>query len=185
MPAVLAALAAGAALAWSFRALVAPAVSPISPASIVPPRDHAVSEARLRALWLGLSVPRVPQAHRVSRGETLSGLALQYFGTADAYPLLMAANPGIRPESLPIGRVLKVPRLGVLSPPPAGWFRTVAEALDAHIGSDWQVEVATSTAEASASVLEFAAARRHAIRAQMTLAHPYRLDIQPQGDERP
>ncbi len=52
-----------------------------------------------------------PRLHTVALGETLSGIAQKYYGTAKRWPEIYAANRDIlRDErSLVAGRVLRIP----------------------------------------------------------------------------
>lgn len=61
------------------------------------------------------SVAPTPQVHRIVKGDTLSALALQFYGDEDRFDLLLLANPGLRPRALRIGTPLLVPP--VPSPP--------------------------------------------------------------------
>jgi len=49
------------------------------------------------------------QEHVVASGETLSAIALKYYGSANAWSILADANPGIDPDRLQIGQRLRVP----------------------------------------------------------------------------
>ncbi len=51
--------------------------------------------------------------HVVAPGDTLSGLALRYYGDAERHPVLFAANRDFldNPDELFVGDVVKVPRL--------------------------------------------------------------------------
>jgi nucleoid-associated protein YgaU len=57
--------------------------------------------------------------HRVQEGDTLSGLARRYLGSADRYPILYQANRLVlrSPDRLPVGVDLVIPQLGPTTGP--------------------------------------------------------------------
>jgi nucleoid-associated protein YgaU len=63
-----------------------------------------------------------PRTHQIVDGDTLSGLAQQYLGSADRAGEIFAANRDVlsSPQILPIGTVLKIPPRGSQAPPAPG-----------------------------------------------------------------
>lgn len=53
--------------------------------------------------------PGAEQTYTVASGDTLSGIAARFNTTVEA---LLAANPGVTPETLQIGQVLRIPAGG-------------------------------------------------------------------------
>jgi nucleoid-associated protein YgaU len=51
------------------------------------------------------------KTHKVVYGETLSSIAAEYYGNRGSYTKIAAANPGIDPNRLKVGTVLKIPDL--------------------------------------------------------------------------
>src|SRR5437763_498905 len=52
-----------------------------------------------------------PGTHIVRAGETLSGIALQAYGSSSFYPHILRANPGLNANNLKLGAVIKLPKL--------------------------------------------------------------------------
>jgi proteasome lid subunit RPN8/RPN11 len=80
----------------------------------------AASQARVRALEaqvdaLRAAVGRQPAAaaaiarYRVRRGDTLWRIAAFFYGDPAAYARIVAANHGVEPERLEVGKVLRIP----------------------------------------------------------------------------
>jgi proteasome lid subunit RPN8/RPN11 len=53
--------------------------------------------------------PRPVVRYRVRRGDTLSRVALFFYGDAAGYPRIVAANRGLDPDRLAVGQLLTVP----------------------------------------------------------------------------
>lgn len=70
------------------------AITGAAPAASVAPRGTATT------------TPAFARRHTVQAGDTLRSLAERYDSTIDA---LRAANPGIDPDSLPLGKELTIP----------------------------------------------------------------------------
>ena len=49
--------------------------------------------------------------HRIAPGETLSAIARRYYGTADRWPEIVAANRDVLPDqrSFTVGQMLRIP----------------------------------------------------------------------------
>jgi nucleoid-associated protein YgaU len=59
--------------------------------------------------------------HVVVQGESLQLIAKKHYDKMSLWPVIVDANPGIRPESLRPGQTLKIPaRKGMLLTPPGG-----------------------------------------------------------------
>ncbi|KAI9034623.1 hypothetical protein DFJ74DRAFT_650022 [Hyaloraphidium curvatum] len=69
--------------------------------------------------------------HTIAPGDTFTKLAERYQTTVDA---IVKANPGVKPEALQVGQVVKIPRSGdpgVTNPPPTVPGGPDQEAIDA------------------------------------------------------
>ncbi|ENN87386.1 putative 5'-nucleotidase protein [Rhizobium freirei PRF 81] len=53
--------------------------------------------------------PKTPTTHVVVAGDTLWGLAKTYYGSANQWRKLLAANRNIKPRHLPVGEKLRIP----------------------------------------------------------------------------
>jgi LysM repeat protein len=60
--------------------------------------------------------PAAPAAasrtHTIAKGDTLSQIAQQYYGTARRWPDIVAANPGLDPVRLYVGEEITIPNAG-------------------------------------------------------------------------
>lgn len=54
--------------------------------------------------------PADPNTHVVKAGETLSSISLVTYGSSSYYPHILRANPGVNPNNLKLGTVLKLPK---------------------------------------------------------------------------
>jgi len=90
--------------------------------SRLPPEGKGVRPARESSPGVPAPPPAAPAAvhqddqlaapvlsHVVKRGETLSGIAQRYLGSARRWPELVAANAPLDPRKLRIGQVLRIP----------------------------------------------------------------------------
>lgn len=69
-------------------------VAPPPPAELPPPPAPVVPE---------------PRTHVIQEKETLYGLAIKYYGDAKQWPKIQAANPGLIPERMPVGKTIVIP----------------------------------------------------------------------------
>ncbi len=53
-----------------------------------------------------------PTEHKVRPGETLSMIARQYLGDANKWRAIRDANPGLNPDLLKVGQVIRIPPAG-------------------------------------------------------------------------
>lgn len=87
--------------------------SPPPPASVTPGASAAATGAPPSASASASASPSAPataagqQTYTVKAGDTISGIAAQFGVDADS---LLAANPGVTPQTLQIGAVLKIPK---------------------------------------------------------------------------
>jgi len=79
---------------------------PTAPPTISAETRLALEEVRRR-------VDALPArgTHIVVQGDTLSSISNKYYGTPAKAKVIEAANPGVNPNALPIGKVLKIPSL--------------------------------------------------------------------------
>jgi nucleoid-associated protein YgaU len=56
------------------------------------------------------------QKHTIREGETLSSIAISAYGSANLYPAIMRANPGVDPARLKPGMTINVPPLADVKP---------------------------------------------------------------------
>ena len=54
--------------------------------------------------------------HRVKKGDTLGGIAQQYYGSPSRYPLIVAANRIADPDRLVMGQELIIPDAAAAAP---------------------------------------------------------------------
>ncbi|WP_433759601.1 LysM peptidoglycan-binding domain-containing protein [Nocardia sp. CA-135398] len=64
-----------------------------------------------------LSIPDVTRTHVVVDGDTLSGIAQQFYGDAALFPVIAAANNIANPDIIQVGQLLSIPEL---APQPGG-----------------------------------------------------------------
>ncbi len=53
--------------------------------------------------------PATTQKHKVAKGDTLYSLAKEYLGDGDKWKAIVDANPGLDPNSLPVGKTIIIP----------------------------------------------------------------------------
>ena len=58
-----------------------------------------------------LLIPGLTQKYKVVEGDTLSGLAEQFYCDSSMYPLIAAANHLADPDFIRVGQVLRIPDL--------------------------------------------------------------------------
>jgi hypothetical protein len=90
----------------SLRALVVATVVAFVPDIVVPGTRGIQVVTRLE---LGPLADKVQLAYEVQKGDTLAAIARDRLGDEKRLPELVAANPGIDPEKLPIGKLLWLP----------------------------------------------------------------------------
>lgn len=66
------------------------------------------------------------KTHKVVYGETLSSIAAEYYGNQASYTKILAANPGVNPNRLKVGTVLKIPDIKSTKPVTSGGTPTGA-----------------------------------------------------------
>lgn len=77
--------------------------------------DVIAEEAEIEAPAVEEAVPAEPETvtveHKVQQGDTLSGLALKYYGNASQWKQILDANPSLggKPNKIRIGQVLVIP----------------------------------------------------------------------------
>lgn len=54
-------------------------------------------------------IPPAPRTHTVQKGDTLWSLARIYLGDPKRWKEIVEANPGLKPEALPIGKTIVIP----------------------------------------------------------------------------
>ncbi|MDF3311618.1 LysM peptidoglycan-binding domain-containing protein [Rhodococcus sp. T2V] len=54
--------------------------------------------------------------HTTARGETLSGIAQDYYGDASLYPIIALVNKIANPDIIRVGQVLIIPDIGPDAP---------------------------------------------------------------------
>lgn len=59
------------------------------------------------------TAPAVPRSmtHTLAKGETLSSIALAFYGDADKWRDIAKANPGLNPNRIKTGQVIRLPKL--------------------------------------------------------------------------
>lgn len=97
---------------------------PLTTPSPQPPREAAQTATRTRAV---ASPPKAaPRSYVVVEGDTLSGIAVMYYGTETGWARIAEANPDVDPDRLRIGATLRIP---AHSPrPPRQSTRTITAA---------------------------------------------------------
>ena len=81
------------------------------------------------------------RSHTVASGETLGEIAEKLLGSYRRYPEIIALNPGLRPEALRAGTVIKIPAMkgGSAVPPQSGGIASSGGA-PAVPGSDYVIQ---------------------------------------------
>jgi nucleoid-associated protein YgaU len=83
-------------------------IRPTEPAAVTtttPPTDYVTAPA-------AISDPdpsTLPQNHTIARGDTLWSIAVRYYGEGKLYPKILAANPGLKENALPLGKTILIP----------------------------------------------------------------------------
>lgn len=49
------------------------------------------------------------RTHTVAKGETLYAISVKYYGTGSKWPKIVDANPGLKPERMPVGKQIVIP----------------------------------------------------------------------------
>lgn len=49
------------------------------------------------------------RTHKVAKGETLYAISVKYYGTGSKWPKIVDANPGLKPERMPVGKSIVIP----------------------------------------------------------------------------
>ena len=69
--------------------------------------DNNIVKARKQSV-----IPsEIPETHIIKPGETLSRLSRRYYGTRDSVPAIIKLNNFANPDNVPVGAVVKLPRL--------------------------------------------------------------------------
>jgi nucleoid-associated protein YgaU len=56
------------------------------------------------------------RTHRVQSGETLSSISFAAYGSPNHYPAILRANPGLDPNHLKVGQIVKIPDVKDVKP---------------------------------------------------------------------
>jgi LysM repeat protein len=75
------------------------------------------------------------RSHTVVAGETLSGIAQQFYGDASLFPLIAAANGITDPDHIEVGQVLTIPDLPKPQPTLQPFFAQASQKLTTASGS--------------------------------------------------
>lgn len=81
--------------------------SPTPPTNVTTDTRIALDEVRRRVDALP-----VRGTHTVVDGDTLSSISNKYYGTPSKVRAIQAVNPGVNPNTLKVGQVIKLPSLG-------------------------------------------------------------------------
>ena len=95
---------------------LSPSVTDITP-SAPAPAPVAYQPAPQPAMTSDISVTSTPSAgatggggsYTVKKGDTLYGIARAKYGDGKQYTKIVAANPGVSPQSLKVGQTLVIP----------------------------------------------------------------------------
>jgi nucleoid-associated protein YgaU len=77
--------------------------TPITPEATPAPTPIVTTPAPVDPVAAG------PQTHVVQAKDTLYALAKHYYGDGTKWPRIQAANPGLVPERMPIGKAIVIP----------------------------------------------------------------------------
>jgi 5'-nucleotidase/UDP-sugar diphosphatase len=91
---------------WAKSASPAPASEPPAPvpAVVEPPARPAPEEPAAAAPATNGS-----RTHTVVKGDTLYQISVKYYGTGSKWPRIVEANPGLKPERMPVGKTIVIP----------------------------------------------------------------------------
>ena len=80
---------------------MAPSASPAAPTIAEPPESAAPADAA--------APPTGARTHKLAKGETLYGLSVKYYGTGTKVNKIIAANPNLKAEKIPVGTTIVIP----------------------------------------------------------------------------
>ena len=115
----------------------APAISDSS-TSLASGKSSAVAES---------TAPGKQRTHVVQQNETLSTISLAAYGSANYYPHILRANPGLDPKKMKVGQSIILPDISAVKPQSGSGAGAGAGAQPAQSGTSQQQQPAAATGQ--------------------------------------